>query len=297
MYHILAILTVCIWGTTFVSTKVLLNAGLSPTEIFCVRFALAYVGMTVICHRHWLCKNWGDEFSMLLAGMAGGSFYFWAENTALCNTRAGTVSFIVCLSPLFTLLLSYLFRLKKDLHPQTWLWTLVALAGVALIVNGEESNLNTQYPLLGVGLSFAASFSWAFYQLIVKHLSTRYSAAVLTRKVFGYGLLTILLFQAIIAPHTFLGDSAFSGLNLNLFLRPIVLSNLLFLGLVASLACYFIWSEVVKKLGAVASANYIYLNPLSTCIFSAAFLGEQFTLTVAAGGAAIITGLYMTARR
>lgn len=36
-YHILAILTVAVWGTTFISTKVLINNGLTPHEIFFIR--------------------------------------------------------------------------------------------------------------------------------------------------------------------------------------------------------------------------------------------------------------------
>lgn len=34
LYHFLAVLTVAIWGATFVSTKILINNGLSPNEIF-----------------------------------------------------------------------------------------------------------------------------------------------------------------------------------------------------------------------------------------------------------------------
>ena len=44
-YHILAILTVAVWGTTFISTKVLINNGLTPHEIFFIRFVIAYIGI------------------------------------------------------------------------------------------------------------------------------------------------------------------------------------------------------------------------------------------------------------
>ena len=37
-YHLIAILTVAIWGLTFISTKVLINHGLTPQEIFFYRF-------------------------------------------------------------------------------------------------------------------------------------------------------------------------------------------------------------------------------------------------------------------
>ena len=71
----------------------------------------------------------------------------------------------------------------------------------------------------------------------------------------------------------------------------VVWGNLLFLGLIASLACYVIWNVVVEKLGAVISANYIYLNPLTTCLFSALILGETFSLTAAIGCVAILCGV------
>lgn len=296
MYHLLAVLTVCIWGTTFVSTKVLLGAGMTPTNIFCLRFALAYVGMALICHRQWFCRNWRDEAAMLIAGMTGGSLYFWAENTALCYARAGTVSLIVCLAPLFTALFAFFLGRQKGMRPQMWLWTLVALGGVGLVVSGERSAA-AAHPLLGGGLSLVASLSWACYQLIIKRLGDRYGAAMLTRKVFGYGLVSILLFHAVVAPQELTAGGTVLGLTGELLQRPTVWANLLFLGLVASLACYFVWSKVVEKLGAVASANYIYLNPLSTCIFSALFLGEHLTLTMGVGGLAIIAGLYMAVRR
>ena len=44
-YHLLALVIVAIWGLTFISTKVLILSGLTPAEIFFVRFLLAYLGM------------------------------------------------------------------------------------------------------------------------------------------------------------------------------------------------------------------------------------------------------------
>ena len=43
LYHLLAALVAGIWGTTFVSTKVLLLDGFDPAQIFLLRFAMAYV--------------------------------------------------------------------------------------------------------------------------------------------------------------------------------------------------------------------------------------------------------------
>ena len=42
-YHLVAFVTVAIWGSTFVFTKMLLQSGLTPAQIFTLRFTIAYV--------------------------------------------------------------------------------------------------------------------------------------------------------------------------------------------------------------------------------------------------------------
>ena len=55
MFHLLAFLTMSIWGSTFVSTKMLLANGLTPAAIFLLRFSMAYIGLSLVWlirHRH-----------------------------------------------------------------------------------------------------------------------------------------------------------------------------------------------------------------------------------------------------
>ena len=66
---------------------------------------------------------------------------------------------------------------------------------------------------------------------------------------------------------------------------------MLFLGLVASLACFIIWNLVIDKLGNVTSTNYVYLNPIFTLISAMIFLGEKMTPIAAIGSAAILLGV------
>ena len=46
-YHIVALLVASIWGSTFISTKLLLLAGMTAAQIFVLRFAIAYVLLLV----------------------------------------------------------------------------------------------------------------------------------------------------------------------------------------------------------------------------------------------------------
>lgn len=301
MYHFLAVFTILVWGITFVSTKVLLANGMTPSGIFVLRFTLAYIGLTLIqIYRSqkqknlqaapaasiWRCQNWKDELTMLAAGLAGGSVYFLTENNALKYTLAGNVSLIVCLSPLITAILALCARRNERTDSSLWFGSFIAFTGVAFIIYGSAAEGSSSHPLLGNLLALAGSVSWSVYQLIVNPLTLRYGTLMTTRKVFGYGLLTIL--------PVFLYEHA---LTLDILSRPIVWGNLLFLGAVASLLCYLIWNKVVEKLGSIVSANYIYLDPLSTCLFSYLLLNEELTAGIIIGGIAILSGLYIVASR
>ena len=51
LWHALAIGTVAFWGTSFVSTKVLLNHGFTAVQVFTLRFIVTYLLLLAISHR------------------------------------------------------------------------------------------------------------------------------------------------------------------------------------------------------------------------------------------------------
>jgi len=280
-YHLLAILTIAIWGVTFVNTKVLLQQGLQPTEIFLIRFVLAYLCIWPISPKSIKPQKWTDELWFFILGLVGGTIYFIAENTALALTYVNNVSFIVCTAPLITMLLAILFvKSVKATLPLT-IGSAVALVGVGMVIYNGHFVL--QLNPLGDLLALAAAFSWAIYSLVIKKVSSRYNATFITRKVFFYGIITIL-------PILLLSDWQFPLEQLQ---KPIVWANLLFLSVVASFLCFLWWSIAVKKLGALATSNYVYLNPVTTIIASALFLNEPMTAMAYAGSALILIGVFV----
>lgn len=282
LYHILAIISVCIWGLTFISTKILLAAGLSAEIIFFYRFLMAYVCMIAIDHKRLSADNRKDEFLLLLCGITGGSLYFVTENTALALTFASNVSLIICTAPLFTIMLARLTAVNRQPLPTKMITgAFIALSGVGAIVftPGEEVRFNPAGDLL----SLSAAILWAVYCILLRGLGKRYSAFFLTRKVFFYGLLTISIY--LIFKQEPLLDPALR--------LPVVAGNLIFLGIGASLLCYLMWNATVKRLGAQKASNYLYLNPLVTVIAAAIILSEPITATTIAGSVLIIGGVFL----
>ncbi len=282
--HLIAILIVTIWGLTYISTKILIQNGLQPQEIFFYRFLIAFVGSWLIVPRNFLTHSWKDESWMLLAGMAGGSVYFYTENTALGITQVSNVAFLLCMAPLFTTFLSFLFYRSEKLTAGLFAGSVLALVGVALVVfSGVALKLNP----LGDMLTLGAALSWGLYSVVIRKLSERYSTVFITRKVFFYGLLTISL---VFFFHPFHPSAS-------LLMRPSVFGNLLFLATVASLGCFVLWNMVLKRLGTIQTTNYIYLSPLVSLAGSALILGERMTPIALLGATCILGGVYWAERK
>lgn len=279
-YHLLALLTVIIWGTTFVATKVLLQHGLGPIDIMFYRFLLAYFCLLVISHKRLWADNWKDEGMLMLAGLTGGTLYFIAENTAIGISQASNVALLVCTTPIFTALLTHFFY-KEPLRKNMMIGSFIALIGVGLVVFSGSVILKINP--LGDFLSIMASLMWAVYCLILKPLGNRYPTIFITRKVFLYSILSLLVY--------FLFDPL--CMQADVLLQPVVMYNLLFLGIVASMLCFIAWNTAVKALGPSHTANYIYIQPMSTLVLSSIILSEVITLTSLIGAACIIGGIYL----
>lgn len=284
-YHLIAILTVAIWGLTFIATKVLINHGLTPQEIFFYRFLIVYIGIWAISPKHLFADNLKDELWLVAGGVFGGSLYFFTENTALGITQASNVAFIICTAPLLTTILSLLFYKSEKATKGLIYGSLLALIGVGLVVfNGS---VVLKLSPVGDLLTLLAALSWAFYSLVIKWMTGRYPTVFITRKIFFYGVLTIL--PAFLL-HPLQPD-------FDVLLQPLVLSNLLFLAVLASLICYILWNVVLKQLGTMRASNYIYLNPLVTMVASVLILHEQITWITLMGAACIILGVYLAEKK
>lgn len=265
-YHLVAFLTVAIWGTTFVATKVLMLNGLSPAQIFTLRFSIAYVLMLCFNHRRIFADSWKDEAKMALLGITGGSLYFYSENEAMNFTTTTNTSLIVCSCPLFaTLLVRMVYKDSSRIHIVQLLGSLLAFVGMIIVV------LNGRFVLhlspVGDALAFTACMCWAIYSLLMKSVSNHYGAAFITRKVFFYGVLTILPYYLFIPGFP----------PIEVFSRPQVFGNLIFLGCLASMICFLTWNWCISKLGTVKATNWVYFNPITTMIFASWVLDEKMS--------------------
>ena len=280
--HLSALLTILIWGTTFISTKVLL-VDFQPVEILFFRFVMGLLALLVVYPHRMKGTTGKQELTFVFAGLCGVCLYYLLENIALTYTMASNVGVIISVAPFFTAILSHLF-LKKDekLRVNFFIGFVVAMAGIALIsFNGTRLQLSPAGDLLAL----LAAFLWTCYSILTRKISSfGFNTILTTRRVFFYGILFMV-------PALFLFDFK---LGLSRFANMAYLLNILFLGLGASALCFVTWNFAVKLLGAVRTSIYIYLVPVITVAASVLILHEPFTWMTGMGTVLTLAGLLLS---
>lgn len=279
--HLAALITVGIWGTTFISTKVLL-ASLTPLEILFLRFALGFAALLAARPRRLRGTTGRQELTFAAAGLCGVCLYYLLENLALTYTSAANVGVILSAAPLFTAILTRLLGGRERLGAGFLPGFLLAMAGICLLsFGGTAPRLNRRGDLLAV----AAALVWACYSLLSRRIgSFGLDPIQTTRRVFAYGLIGMI-------PALLLGGEWPAAAKLA---DPVCLGNLLFLGLGASALCFVTWNVAVSRLGAVRTSAYIYLVPVITVTASALVLREPVTAATVAGTALTLAGLLLS---
>ena len=255
-----ALFTITVWGSTFISSKVLLNV-YTPCQIMLCRFLLACVILCLLRPRR-LHLTLRQELGCILLGLTGCSLYFLTENTALTCTLASNVSIIVTTAPILTALLAHMTG-EERLRKNTFIGFLTAFSGVVLVVcNGAFIlRLNPRGDLLAL----CAAVCWACYSVLLRRLDHGLDPILLTRRTMFWGAVTAapLLLR--------------EGTPFILPSSPALIGNFLYLGLVASGLCFVLWNRVVHVLGAVTANNFIYLNPFVTIVTAWLVLLEIWT--------------------
>ena len=283
--HILAILVSLVWGTTYVSTKVLLTA-FHPVEILLYRFILAWAVLFLCAPRPLLPRGVKSELTYLLSGLMGLTLYSTLENYALQFSLASTVGLIVSSSPMFTALLMWLCRKARRPGPAFFTGFALAMLGIALIslAEGDSFDLNP----IGILLALGSAISWGGYGVsLTVAPAGELSGIQATRKIFFWGVLLTL-------PVAWAGGVSFSLARLA---QPVLLGNVLYLGVGASALCFLAWNKSTVLIGPVATNVYLYLQPVVTVAASLLVLSEPVTPLTLAAVALILCGLALSQYR
>ncbi|NLO35263.1 MAG: DMT family transporter [Clostridiaceae bacterium] len=279
--HLFALVTVAIWSSTFIISKVLLEE-LSPLQVLLARFLVALAALSVLYPHFSKPVSWREEGLFLAIGAALAA-YFLLENRALQLTYAANVSLIDATIPLLTGLLSLLLFRKRLFGIRSAAGLVLAYLGVFLIIRNSQqaSGLALNGDLLALG----AAVMFAVYSLLMEKTRHGLHLVQLTRKVFVYGFVVLAGF-ALVSRQPPAVRSVSTG----------TIAGILFLGIAASSLAFILWNQAIRAIGPARTNQYIYFSPLLTTILSAILLDEPVSLYTGAGAALILAGLILADR-
>ena len=281
--HLLALFTIIVWGTTFLSTSVLLDS-FAPLEILIIRMLLGIAALTAARPRRLRLQSRRHEWLFAGAGLTGVVPVFPSGKLRPHLHLFGQLQRHHLHRAVFRCHRGAPVSARRADGPQL----LRGLCGGHC--RHRAAFLQRPVPApqpLGDLLCLLAAVCWGGYSVFLKKIETYgYDTLLVTRRIFLYGLVFLLPALPFTPVH----------FDVQALLKPVNLLNLLYLGLCASALCFVTWNVAVSRLGAVRTSVYIYLSPVVTIISSWLLLSDPILPMALLGAALTLVGLLLSQR-
>lgn len=279
---LLLLLTMAVWGSTFVVTKGLIELW-PPFTLALVRVGigtLVLMPLAIVRHRREARLPWGAIWIM---GLLGVTLYYLTFNLGMVYISASQGALVQASIPAMTALVAVLW-LRERATPMRWLGIALSVGGVLIVFSGGNGSAPGASALLGNLLIFGSVVCWALYTALAKRAAS-FEPLVITTCVMGTGTLLLLPFSA----YEILSEG----------LPPLPLRGwvgVLYLGAIASGLAYALYNGALRHLDASAVGVYTNLIPVVGVLTGIVFLGEPMSLRAIVGGAIVFLGVWITSR-
>lgn len=273
------IFTVFIWGLSFLSIKVVLQA-FPPMSQGMLRFGIA-IGVL------WLLKRQLAPQEKIArrdlpyaagAGLVGVTGYFFCENHGLGLVSASEASIVIATIPVLTILAERIV-FKTAAGWRQYAGAALSMFGVWMLV---AEALRATGDARGYLFMLGAALCWVGY-------------CFLTRRLFGhYSRITIVFYQSCFGLAGFL-PMAWLEFHRGQWGTPdaIVWANLLFLGIFCSAIGYYLYATALKELGMGIGTVFINLIPVVTVAAGFLVFGETLSALQWAGAIVVLGGVWL----
>jgi drug/metabolite transporter (DMT)-like permease len=285
--YLLMLLTVAVWGSTFVLIKAAL-ADASPAAFNLARMALAFLVLAVAYHRSWRgIRPWHVAAGALVGLCLATGYQF--QTIGLVYTTPSKSAFITGLVVVLVPLLSSIPGLRpRGARPPRW----NAFVGAALAFLGilfltapaaAHSALLPDLSSINIGdlLSFGCAIGFAFHCLALAHVSPRLDFRPLALLQVGWcAVFMAISLRMIERPH--------------MLWTPRIFIALAIAAVLATAAAFSIQSWAQSILPPTHTALILTLEPVFAWLTSFLVLGERLGLRPASGALLILAGIALT---
>lgn len=269
----------CIWGSSFLFMKVLLD-DISPIEIVSGRlfFGALAIGAFVVWRRLPLRLSpvliLQVSFVAVVSNIIPFGLIAWGEQ----NVDSGIAGVLNSTMPIFTAILAAIFLVEERITPARLAGIALGFVGVLVltgddIVNVTDSDVLGQLAIIGAALCYGIG-------------------AVYTRSLLGsnepvtLAALQIAIGFLLTVPLVFLmeGSPGYGLSTKSVF-------SLLALGVLGTGVAYVMFYWLIDNIGSVRSSLVTYVVPVVALMLGWLALNEEISLNVILGGALIIGGV------
>ena len=267
----LAVITTIIWSGNFIIAKGIIK-DIPPVTLSFYRWLIATI---IILPFAW--KYFTAELNIIkakfwyffLAGVTGVSMFNTFVYIAGQQDGATAINMALigtCTSPIISVVLARIF-LHEKVKLLRIIGMVVCIIGVLFLMSkGKFENLLTLKFSHGDWWMLAAATSFAIYNVSVKKKPADMHSINFLFVVFLLGTVILIPFYIIELRNK-------GGFEINI---PNV-SSILYLGLGASVICFFLWNKAIGKLGAGRTALFGNLIPVFSSIEAVILLNEKIT--------------------
>ena len=281
--HLFAFISITIWGSTYIVSKIVLQT-IMPAQVLFIRFLIASIVLTMFYTKFNNKKNLKVEALLFMTAVCLLG-YFLSENTALTLTYATNVSLIVATIPIISLIFMRLIGETHNLNKNIIIGFVIAYIGVAVIVTVNRSESSIM--ITGDAIALAAAIFFVLYSYVLVIINEKYNIIHLTRNIFYYMTLLLFIYNLVMGTFTTEYYPVSEIFELKMFL------SLLFLGIVASSFSFLMWNQSIKLIGNIRTSQYIYFGPVVTTAVAFVILDEPITYITIIGTVMIIAGVYL----
>lgn len=262
-----------IWGLTFVFTKNSLKE-LQPFVFLAWRFAIALVGMAILCIPRYSKLDWKVVGAGAILGTILFSSYAF-QTFGLKYTTAGNAGFITGLFIVFTPLLAWGFLGHKQ-SPKAIVAVVIALIGLGFLSLTPSLSINA-----GDALVLVCAFTYSVHIILLDGYT----------KKFDLSLLTLVQMAVLFVLNT---GAGFAFETMKVPDTGYVWMSLIVCGLLASALAFYVQGYAQRVISPSRTSMVLVMEPVFSLIFGMILLGERLTWRGWIGCALILAGMLIT---
>jgi drug/metabolite transporter (DMT)-like permease len=273
-------LLVLAWGSTFAAVKIGLEH--APPILFAGMRSVLGGGLVAVLAATRsgpprLRDTWPMHGVLALLNVV---LFFGLQTLAINELPSGLAAVLIYLQPVLTGILAWRL-LGEPLTRSKVAGLLVGFAGIVVVSAGAFSG---HASVLGVGYAVAAAVVWALGTISFKRFSDRVDAwwAVAVGFLAGGLVLTVLGLLVEGAQVQWTGGFVLAWC---------------YASLMGTALAWALWFTLVDSGEASRAAAYIFFVPLMSLVIGAVLLGETLGLSLLAGAALVVLGVYLVNRR